>query len=105
MGGGPESRCVGRVYGADGAVRVARHRPHCTQDNKRSNVGTTSLWSLRGTIFAVETQRFIFFNVLLTVHLSIFISVLNELDAQNLFHNKFYFMPLHVWNTMCSSQF
>jgi len=21
MGGGPESRCVGRVYGADGAVR------------------------------------------------------------------------------------
>jgi len=24
MGGGLESRCVGRVYGADGAVRVAR---------------------------------------------------------------------------------
>jgi len=23
MGGGLESRCVGRVYGADGAVRVA----------------------------------------------------------------------------------
>ena len=22
MGGGPESRCVGRVYGADGAVRL-----------------------------------------------------------------------------------
>ena len=27
-GGGLESRCVGRVYGADGAVRVARHHPH-----------------------------------------------------------------------------
>ena len=27
MGGGLESRCVGRVYGADGAV----HRPHRTQ--------------------------------------------------------------------------
>jgi len=26
MGGGLESRCVGRVYGADGAVR--RHHPH-----------------------------------------------------------------------------
>ena len=26
MGGGLESRCVGRVYGADGAV--ARHHPH-----------------------------------------------------------------------------
>jgi hypothetical protein len=25
MGGGLESRCVGRVYGADGA---ARHHPH-----------------------------------------------------------------------------
>jgi len=25
MGGGLESRCVGRVYGADGAVRLARH--------------------------------------------------------------------------------
>ena len=38
-----------------------------------------------------------FFDVLLTVlHLSIFISVFNQLDAQNLFHNKFYFMPLHV---------
>jgi len=35
------------------------------------------------------------FDVLLTVHLSIFISVFNQLDAQNLFHNKFYFMPLH----------
>jgi len=25
MGGGLESRCVGRVYGVDGAVRVVRH--------------------------------------------------------------------------------
>ena len=41
-----------------------------------------------------------FFNVLLTVlHLSIFISVFNQPDAQNLFHNKFYFMPLHVSST------
>jgi len=28
MGGGLESRCVGRVYGADGAV----HHPHLTHD-------------------------------------------------------------------------
>ena len=35
------------------------------------------------------------FDVLLTVlHLSIFISVFNQLEAQNLFHNKFYFVPL-----------
>jgi len=41
----------------------------------------------------------IFFDVLLTVHLSIFISVFNQIDAQNLFHNKVYFMPLHVSST------
>ena len=29
MGGGPESRCVSRVYGADGAV--ARHLPNNTE--------------------------------------------------------------------------
>jgi len=28
MGGGLESHCVGRVYGADGAVQLARHHPH-----------------------------------------------------------------------------
>jgi len=28
-----------------------------------------------------------------------FISVFNQLDAQNLFHSKFYFMPLHVSST------
>ena len=30
MGGGLESRCVGRVYGADGAVRL--QHPHRTHD-------------------------------------------------------------------------
>ena len=43
------------------------------------------------------------FDVLLTVHLRIFISLFNQLDAQNLFHNKFYFMPLHVSSTCASS--
>ena len=35
---------------------------------------------------------------------SIFISVFNQLDAQNLFHNKFYFMPLHVSSTCAHHQ-
>jgi len=30
MGDGLENRYVGRVYGADGAVRLARHHPHRT---------------------------------------------------------------------------
>jgi len=37
MGGGLESHCVGRVYGADGAVR---HHPHSTF-NKSGNVRVT----------------------------------------------------------------
>ena len=41
---------------------------------------------------------------LLTMHLSIFISVFNQLDAQNLFHTKFYFMPLHVSSTCVHHQ-
>jgi len=38
------------------------------------------------------------------VHPSIFISVFNQLDAQNLFHNKFYFVPLHVSSTCAHQQ-
>jgi len=34
MGGGLESRCVGRVYGADGS---ARHHPHRTHDLRSSS--------------------------------------------------------------------
>ena len=30
------------------------------------------------------------------MRLSIFISIFTQLDAQNLFHSKFYFMALHV---------
>ena len=32
MGGVLESRCVGRVYGTDVAVRVTRYHPHRTHD-------------------------------------------------------------------------
>ena len=32
MGGGLESRCVGCVYGADGAARVAWHLSNCIHD-------------------------------------------------------------------------
>jgi len=50
----------------------------------------------RGKIFQNLSS---FFEVLLIVHLSIFISVFNQVGAQNLFHNKFYFMPVHVSST------
>jgi len=32
MGGGRESRCMGRVYGADGAAGLARHHLNRTHD-------------------------------------------------------------------------
>jgi len=32
MGGGLESHYVGRVYGADGTVRLAQHNPHRKHD-------------------------------------------------------------------------
>jgi len=41
------------------------------------------------------------FDVWLTVYLTKFISVFNQFDAQNLIHNKFYFMPLHV-SSICA---
>ena len=37
----------------------------------------------------IPCQSYIYIYVLLTVHLSIFILVINKLDAQNLFYNKF----------------
>jgi len=37
-------------------------------------------------------------------HIIKFISVFNQLYAQNLFHNKLYFMPLHVSNTCAHHQ-
>ena len=40
------------------------------------------------------------FDVLLTVHLSIFILVINQLDAQNLFYNKF-ISCLHMFRAPC----
>jgi len=41
------------------------------------------------------------FDVLLTVHLSIFILVINQLDAQNLFYNKF-ISSLYMLRTPCA---
>jgi len=51
----------------------------------------------------------LFFDVLLTVHLSIFISVFNQLDAQNLFHASTCFEHMsskHVqaWNKLIVKQ-
>jgi len=43
-------------------------------------------------------------SLILQLTICIFISVFNQLDVQNLFHNKFYFMPLHVTSTCAHHQ-
>ena len=50
---------------------------------------------------AVYTDLCLFFYVLLNVHLSIFISVINQLDAPNLFYNKF-ISCLYMFRTPCA---
>ena len=49
MGGGLESYCVGRVYGADGAVglHVARHHPHRTHNCQLSRIATAELQNIK----------------------------------------------------------
>ena len=37
MGGGLDSRCVGRVCGPDGAVRLARHLPYVPETCRAKN--------------------------------------------------------------------
>ena len=46
-------------------------------------------------------QRKEFVDVLLTMHLSIFILVINQLDAQNLFYNKF-ISCLYMFRAPCA---
>ena len=50
--------------------------------------------SLRQIIFPI-------FDVLLTVHLSMFILVINQLDAQNLFYDKF-ISYLYMFRALCA---
>ena len=46
-------------------------------------------------------EVFFFFDVLLTVHPGIFILVINQLDAQNLFYNKF-ISCLYMFRALCA---
>jgi len=50
MGGGLESRCVGGVCGAYGAVRVIRHHTHCTHLHSGSQDHHPSKNSVQKTI-------------------------------------------------------
>ena len=53
------------------------------------------------TIEGKFLTRLGYFDVLLTVHLSIFILVTNQIDAQNLFYNKF-ISCLYMFRAPCA---
>jgi len=74
---------------------------HYIYFNSKLTIYKYSLYLSSSSSTGDKIYSFFFFDVLVTVHLSIFISVFNQLDAQNLFHSKFYFMPLHV-SSLCA---
>ena len=68
MVGGLESRCVGRVYGADGAVRLARHHPHLTQDHHPSKNSVQKTVCCNSTSNALDDGRMYPKHVELRIH-------------------------------------
>jgi len=55
MGGGLESCCVGRVYGADGAVRHHPHRTHNLHSSSQNHHPSTN--SVQKTIRCNSTSN------------------------------------------------
>ena len=65
------------------------------------DVSKKCIGSASGINSDVRLTRLGNFDVLLTVHLSTFILVINQLDAQNLFHNKF-ISCLYMFRVPCA---
>jgi len=59
------------------------------EENKKGRVSTTLHLGAGAWLLLQWEHKDTFCDILLTVHLSIFISVVNQLDAHNLFYNKF----------------
>ena len=69
---------------------------YCPQRNAPIDVFVIKKWFI---LYILNTTS----NYIWTSYI-VFISVFNQLDAQNLFYNKFYFMPLHVSSTCAHHQ-
>ena len=66
-------------------------------------LGTVSRSNLSWKKIHLATDKFSIFDVLLTAHISIFISVLNQLDAQNFCFTISIFHASTCFEHMCSS--
>ena len=68
-------------------------------------VASQLAWKLRHAVkvkaVLINREQHFDFDVLLTVQLSIFILVINQLDAQNLFYNKF-ISCLYMFRAPCA---
>ena len=79
------------------------HNWQCKQSRK---MRSSRFYALQKEVWTMRKMCKININCVNTITNSVplFISVFNQLDAQNLFHNKFYFMPLHVSSTCAHHQ-
>ena len=72
MGSGLESRCVGRVYGADGAVRHNPHRTHDlrsgSQDHHPSKISVQKIVCCNSTSNAPDDGRMYAKHVEIRIH-------------------------------------
>jgi len=79
---------------------------HGVRQQKATNcyIPVTNTQKLTLLSFAGNKVEFKNFDVLLTVHLSLFISVITQLDTKNLVLQYLHFMPLHVSSTFAHHQ-
>jgi len=62
-----------------------------------------TIGAVEGRSVSIEYYMSVFFDILLTVHLSIFISVINQLDTQNFCFTVSLFHASTCFEHMCSS--
>jgi len=92
------------VAGGKDKKYLARHCEVCAARKKRSETKCIYQFCIvshhKGSCFEKYCSNRKLLNSLYTF----FISLFNQLDAQNLFHSKFYFTPLHVSSTCAHHQ-
>ena len=73
----------------------SKNKPHCLSCNQ---------WCIKEILPLSHVTEKAVATMYIQKLSGVFISVFNQLDGQNQFHNKFYFMPLHVSSTCAHHQ-
>jgi len=94
MGGGLENRCIGRVYGADGAVRLRKHDlRRGSQDHHPSKTSVQKTICFNSTSNAPDDGRIYPKHVELRIHLK------NYLVASS-WHSLYFMRKMHGQRTL-----